>query len=80
MYYEAAVGCSQYQDPKQCQVLANLCVLQLYGAKTTICSFYQSQVALLQTSSQVVNSFYEDKNWVDPYPWLYYDSTRNVLS
>lgn len=80
MYYDAAVGCSQYQDPKSCQVLANLCVLQLYGPKTTICSFYQSQVALLQTSSQVVNSFYEDKNWVDPYPWLYYDSTRNVLS
>jgi len=29
-YLQAVVGCTQYDDPIQCQVLANLCVLQFY--------------------------------------------------
>lgn len=30
-YYQSAVGCKIEKNQKQCQILANLCVLQLYN-------------------------------------------------
>ena len=33
-YTKAAVGCEQWNNPKDCQLLANLCVLQLYKSTT----------------------------------------------
>jgi hypothetical protein len=36
-YIAAAVGCKYRQEPKACQNLANLCVLQLYDQTTQVC-------------------------------------------
>jgi hypothetical protein len=40
LYYDAAVGCQVYEDPKKCQTLANLCVLQLYYERTSVCQLF----------------------------------------
>jgi len=36
-YVAAAIGCKYNQDPKSCQTLANLCVMQLYNERTNVC-------------------------------------------
>jgi hypothetical protein len=36
-YLESAVGCYYNDDPEKCQILANLCVLQLYDLTTNAC-------------------------------------------
>lgn len=42
LYYDAAVGCEVYFNPKKCQTLANLCVLQLYNERTLVCELFES--------------------------------------
>lgn len=44
LYYDAAVGCQEYGNPQKCQVLANLCVLQLYNERALVCSLFQNIV------------------------------------
>jgi hypothetical protein len=36
-YLGAAMGCKMYKNPKDCQCLANLCVLVLYSDNSAIC-------------------------------------------
>ena len=44
-YYQSAVGCKYEKDQKQCQVLANLCVLQLYNEWTQACLLFKQLMA-----------------------------------
>lgn len=48
-YLDAAVGCSEFKDVKKCQLLANLCVLQLYNQASVVCSLYRDIVKNLDT-------------------------------
>ena len=39
-YLKAAVGCSQWKNPQDCQTLANLCVLHMYDENAQACRMY----------------------------------------
>jgi hypothetical protein len=41
LYLKSAHQCLESLDNKSCQVLANLCVLQLYDTTNPVCSLYQ---------------------------------------
>lgn len=43
-YLDAAVGCAEFKDVQKCQLLANLCVLQLYNTASVVCSLYRDIV------------------------------------
>ena len=80
----AAVGCfvvrtelpdgAKVRDSKNCQVLANLCVLQLYSQSSTA----GSQCRLLrhlvdgEGTPYRTNSFYADGGYKAGLPWLFY--------
>ena len=73
-YLQSAVGCTVDQDLRQCQILANLCVLQLYNEKTIACRLFKElQKAQTEASEQV--PFYKDEGWRKDLPWLYYTQT-----
>lgn len=81
-YYDAAIGCSIDEDPQKCEILANLCVLQLYSEQSTVCLLFETIVANRTSSGTFTesNSFYNDTNWVETMPWLYYShSAPSVL-
>ena len=40
-YYQSAIGCREYEDQRMCQILANLCVLNLYNEGTVACKLFQ---------------------------------------
>ena len=64
---------------KKCQLLANLCVLQLYNEDATVCRLYKDAVSKLNGS---VQPYYEDAGFKNgPMPWLFYESTnaRSVI-
>ncbi|CDW85678.1 meckelin isoform 4 [Stylonychia lemnae] len=77
LYYDAAVGCQELGNPKKCQVLANLCVLQMYNERTIVCSLFKSIVANLSPTQ--ANSFYKDSGWKVGFPWLYYLRNANEV-
>lgn len=41
-YVPAAIGCKYKSDPKSCQTLANLCIMQLYNERTVACRLLKS--------------------------------------
>jgi hypothetical protein len=41
-YVASAVGCKYYNDPKSCQILANLCIMQLYNERTIACQLLKT--------------------------------------
>ena len=54
-----------------CQILANLCVLNLYNERTVACKLFQQlQKDETELSDQV--TFYKDEGWKEGVPWLYY--------
>eukprot|EP00347_Sterkiella_histriomuscorum_P018733 403344384 len=67
-YYYSAIGCWMDEDPQKCQILANLCVLQLYNEQSTVCQLFQ----YLTTLKTQANPFYDDAGWGEGLPWLYY--------
>jgi len=77
LYYKAAVGCAVYSNPNQCQVLANLCVLQLYDEQTIVCELYKDTVD--QASAPRANSFYNDNGWKEGIPWLFYERATDII-
>jgi len=73
-YLKSAIGCRMYQNLQDCQVLANLCVMQLYDEQTIACKLFQelSMNAELM-SNQTLSSFYgNEMGWKEDMPWLYY--------
>ena len=40
-YFQSAVGCRENNDQRMCQVLANLCVLNLYNERTMACKLFK---------------------------------------
>eukprot|EP00981_Chlorochromonas_danica_P008890 scaffold2338_cov184-Ochromonas_danica.AAC.1 len=71
-YYVSAVSyCTFYGkalDSTYCQILANLCVLQLYDQSTIPCSNHLS----IAGSRSSVNNPNNIDRWVNGMPWLYY--------
>lgn len=77
------VGCSLQRNRKKCQLLANLCVLQLYDETSEICKYFKFLVSERQADTSItkngfsnIQPFYEDDGWKPDLPWLYY--TRNA--
>ena len=73
-FVKAAAECKYYggpQDSRACQILANLCVLQLYDTSAGACAAFQSIQA--DRGTVFINSI---MGWNAAMPWLYYkDST-----
>lgn len=68
-FLDAATKCSYYsisESVRYCQILANLCVLQMYDDTSSVCQIHQT---LINARSFVTtNNIY---NWVPGQPWLY---------
>jgi hypothetical protein len=41
-FVAAAVGCKYNNDPKSCQTVANLCIMQLYNERSNACKLLKS--------------------------------------
>jgi len=61
-----------------CQILANLCVLQLYNEKTMSCKLFQ-ELQKKQTALNIQEPFYKDEGWKLGLPWLYYSNTPQAV-
>lgn len=75
-FIRAAANCKYYNNPSDmqwCQVLANLCILQMYDFYMVggACSEYSS---ILQ-SRGVDNNIDGVQNWVPSLPWIIYSSS-----
>ena len=69
-FTKAATHCQHYggsQDIQQCEILANLCALQLYDDQSTVCATYISITTKRGNDYQ-----FNVLNWVKGMPWLYY--------
>lgn len=71
---QALYECIKFQYYKQCQILANLCVLHMYREGATPCA---ALISLNSNSSTLQNSFYNDNGWKQNLPWLYYSNKGN---
>lgn len=72
-YLQAARNCSDYESVQGCQVLANLCVLQLYSEESTVCKLYQS----IMSTRTIVENPASDSGWRENMPWIYYQSSAD---
>lgn len=70
-YTQAVVGCETYGQPKACQMIANLCVLNLYKASADACKKFKEITD--SKTKQAHPEFYPDDGWKEDLPWLYYD-------
>jgi len=68
-FLSAALGCKEFKDPQSCQLLANLCVLNLYSDIATPCKLLSELTA---KESSFANEFYLDEGYKKNLPWLYY--------
>ena len=74
-YLKAVFDCYTYNDIKACQQLANLCVLQLYNLRSTVCKAY----------NYIANLTEQNPNITDPgaranMAWIYYEnSPKDVI-
>ena len=60
---------------KKCQLLANLCVLQLYNTDTVACKLYKDLVAnITDPTSLAYPENYNDDGFKIGMPWLYYET------
>ena len=76
-YLDAAVGCTEFGDVSKCQLLANLCVMQMY-VKSVVCDLYKDTVAA-NPNAEAYPDYYTDKGFKKGVmPWLYYE--ENALS
>lgn len=77
-YLDAAVGCDEYRDVKKCQLLANLCVLQLYDPQAVVCKLYKDIVEKLD-AGQAYPENYPDEGFQIGMPWLFYETKPSNL-
>ena len=76
----AATRCKYYggaQDIPYCQILANLCVLQVYDSSSTVCSLFLSFITLRGYTS-AAKSYASKSGWGTGLPWLYYSTTDSA--
>ena len=71
-----AVGCWKDKNPQMCQILANLCVLNLYDQNSGACTFYNDR---LKESKDAKAISYSDPDWVQGLPWLSYSKKASGL-
>ena len=73
-YLDAAVGCAEFKDVQKCQLLANLCVLQLYNSAAEVCALYKNIVETLPDDTELAYpEYYIDDGFKMRMPWLYYE-------
>ena len=76
-YLKSASDCYIYQNTEGCQILANLCVLQLYDESAEACKVYK---AARDNQALLANLDQPDSGWKRNIPWLYYEEdTKDLL-
>lgn len=74
-YMKAAYDCYMFYDIVACQQLANLCVLQLYNQKSTVCRLYR-EITQNGVQSKEISDYGAKENMA----WIYYEnSTESYL-
>ena len=78
LYLKSVMGCKQWKNPKDCQTLANLCVLVFYDMQNR--EPCQQFKAMVDDRDADINpdEFYNDQGWVEDLPWLYYHRDRTA--
>lgn len=71
-YYNATLGCLQFDDPNSCQLLANLCVIQMYNEDTKVCAALLQKMA---KNTELANEQYNFNGYKAFSPWIYYKET-----
>lgn len=80
LYTKAAVGCKLYNQIQQCQILSNLCVLNMYTGDSNVCRLVKDIISTKQTDT---NTFYSDDGYKQGMPWIYYmqgTTTKNAVN
>ena len=77
-YLDAAVGCVTFNDVQKCQLLANLCVLQLYNSASEACDLYRKTVEALP-NNLAYPDYYIDNGFKMRMPWLYYEENAMAV-
>ncbi|OMJ90235.1 hypothetical protein SteCoe_7436 [Stentor coeruleus] len=73
-YYKAADDCGNRESVKGCQILANLCVLNLYYENNIQCKLYKKIAALkLKVSASI------DSGWKEDMAWLFYERSAKAV-
>ena len=78
-FIKAAARCTFYggqNDVQQCQILANLCVLQMYDDLSDACSAFTTAVNA-RSSTTIINDI---NNFVIGVPWLYISGAATSYS
>lgn len=65
---QALYECLQYRESTQCNILANLCVYQMYTESAAPCKAFINMQTSITTQQ---NSFYGE-GWRTGLPWIYY--------
>jgi len=73
-FYSAAVNCRREIDVRYCQMLANMCVLQMYDETASACNYFQRLERASQLSS--TNGF---SGWYAKLGFLYFESSQIAL-
>ena len=63
--------CKYDKDLKSCQILANLCVLQLYREDSLACYLFKSITE--ERAANAISEDYPNSIWKADMPWLYYE-------
>lgn len=75
-FLQAASYCTFFggaNDVKNCQILANLCVLQLYDSSSTVCSIFNNIISSVR-SVDLQQNVYNITQWGLGMPWLTYST------
>ena len=75
-FVDAAVGCITQKNPTKCQVLANLCVLQMYDSSSAACIIFNW---LKDKNTSQVTKKGADPDWKRGLPWLTYSNSASTL-
>jgi len=70
----AARRCKYLLDTKECNHLANMCVLALYNLDSLVCQLFQDIV-----DSKTEVSAYDITGWSNGLPWLYYNGPASLF-
>jgi len=71
----AARRCKYFLDTKECNHLANMCVLALYNPDSLVCQLFQD---IVDSKNEV--PAYDISGWSTGLPWLYYDGPASLYT